>query len=130
MTGLSVHKPVGLQGANMLKKEKNEFICSKECLVIKTAEQETIYNNTHFEVEGLALVHTAYLIHLSVQLLEPVHRHLTTLGIRAGTVETGVQENLGGEGRPLLDLPLRCSTTCCRCVPAVQIIEQTSQTQL
>jgi hypothetical protein len=90
-------------------------------------EQRTIHDNTHFEVEGLAPVHTAYLIHLSVQLLEPVHRHLTTLGIRAGTVETGVQENLGDEGHPLLDLPLHCSMTCCRCVPAAIVNEQMSQ---
>jgi hypothetical protein len=76
-------------------------------------------NHTHFEVEGLAPVRTAYRIHLSVQLLEPVHRHWTTLGIRAGTVETDVQENLGDEDPPLLVLPLCCSMTCRCCAPAI-----------
>lgn len=67
----------------------------------------------------MAPVHTAYRIHLSVQLLEPVHRHWTTLGIRAGTVETGVQENLEDGHLPLLGLPLCCSMTCRCCAPAV-----------
>jgi hypothetical protein len=123
-------KPVALRTPSHIQQSQSVRV------IIQTADQQRLLhgmtlqsntgleekqncNQTHFEAEGLALVHTAYRIHLSVQLLEPVHRHWTTLEIRAGTVETGVQENLGDEHRPPLGLPLCCSMTCRCCVSAI-----------